>query len=133
MKNTFRLFIHSVLFCLIGVLFLTPEASFCADEPESEDMRQGNKAFSAGDYASAERFYKKALVLLDSPLWEKCMLQLSRVYLKQGDTASARTIGIFYLEGRGVSRSISKAELWLKKAAAAGDPEAGRLLRTRFR
>ena len=52
---------------------------------------------------------------------------------KNGDAASARTIGIFYLEGRGVSKSITKAEQWLRRAAESGDLEAQRILRTRFR
>ena len=52
---------------------------------------------------------------------------------KQGDAPSARNIGLRYLEGRGVSRSITKAENWLKQAAEGGDPEAERILRTRFR
>jgi TPR repeat protein len=52
---------------------------------------------------------------------------------KQGDAASARNIGLRYVEGEGVARSITKAELWLRKAAESGDHEAERILKYRFR
>ena len=92
MKTLSRISLHTAIFCLTGFLILVPAGAFCAADAGSEDLRLGDKAYASGDYASAERFYKKATVLLDSPLWEKCMMQLSRVYLKQGDTASASDV-----------------------------------------
>ena len=91
MKTLSRITLHIAIFCLTGFLILVPAGAFCADAG-SEDLRLGDKAYLAGDYSSAERFYKKAMVLLGSPLWEQCMMQLSRVYLKQGDTASASDV-----------------------------------------
>ena len=92
MKTLSRISLRTAIFCLTGFLILVPAGAFCAADAGSEDLRLGDKAYASGDYVSAERFYKKAVVLLGSPLWEKCMMQLSRVYLKQGDTASASDV-----------------------------------------
>lgn len=89
MNLSSRLIRRFALFFLSGVLLTAPAGVLCAEKAGSEDWLQGNKAFEAGDYASAAEFYKKALVLSRSPLWEKCALQLGRVYLKLGDISSA--------------------------------------------
>ena len=77
-----------ILIFLAGVIFMTP-AAFGAEASGSEDLRMGEKAFEAGDFDSAARFFKKAMVLLGSPLWEQCALKLGKAYLKQGDVFSA--------------------------------------------
>lgn len=55
----------------------------------SEDLQLGNRAFASGDYTAAERYYRKAVVLLNSPLREQGMLKLCRVLLKRNDPAGA--------------------------------------------
>ena len=50
---------------------------------------------------------------------------------QKGDSAAQRVLGLRYLEGRGVTRSISRGEEWLVKAAKNGDFEALDLLRKR--
>ena len=79
---------RSILIFLAGVIFLTP-AAFGAENSGSEDLRMGDKAFENGDYDSAVRFFKKAQVLLGSPLWEQCALKLGKSYLKQGECLPA--------------------------------------------
>ncbi|MBR2911086.1 MAG: tetratricopeptide repeat protein, partial [Lentisphaeria bacterium] len=86
-----KFFSRIILIFLAGVIFLTPAASG-AENSGSEDLRMGDKAFENGDYDSAVRFFKKALVLLGSPLWEQCALKLGKAYLKCGDIFSAGEI-----------------------------------------
>lgn len=50
---------------------------------------------------------------------------------KAGDAVAQRALALRYLEGRGVTRSITKGEEWLLKAAQNGDFEAGELLKRR--
>ena len=87
-SNKVKFCSRSILIFLAGVIFLTP-AVFGAENSGSEDLRMGDKAFENGDYDSAVRFFKKAQVLLGSPLWEQCALKLGKSYLKQGDIISA--------------------------------------------
>ena len=51
---------------------------------------------------------------------------------KGGDAAALRVLGLRYLEGRGVKRSITTGERLLRQAAEKGDLEAAELLRTRI-
>eukprot|EP00747_Dinoflagellata_sp_TGD_P168000 gnl/TRDRNA2_/TRDRNA2_193453_c0_seq1.p1 gnl/TRDRNA2_/TRDRNA2_193453_c0~~gnl/TRDRNA2_/TRDRNA2_193453_c0_seq1.p1 ORF type:complete len:530 (+),score=99.52 gnl/TRDRNA2_/TRDRNA2_193453_c0_seq1:115-1590(+) len=46
----------------------------------------------------------------------------------QGDAQAESSLGYLYLNGIGVTRSLTKAEEWLRKAFAKGLPEAQRLL-----
>ena len=55
----------------------------------SEDLQLGNRAFARGDYDAAERFYRKALVLLASPLWEDGAEKLCRACLARGNVSAA--------------------------------------------
>ena len=50
---------------------------------------------------------------------------------KGGDAVAQRALALRYLEGRSVTRSITKGEEWLLKAAQNGDFEAGELLKRR--
>ena len=92
MNCSSRIIRRIALLFLTGALLTAPAGVYCSEKAGSEDWLQGNKAFEAGDHASAVRFYKKALVLSGSPLWEKCAMQLGKVYLKQGDISSAAEI-----------------------------------------
>ena len=76
----------------IGIVLSFPNG-LCAETPAgSEDLQLGDRAFARGDYHAAERFYRKALVLLASPLWEKGAEQLCRTCLEKGDISSAYDI-----------------------------------------
>lgn len=76
----------------IGIAFSFPNGH-CAETPAgSEDLQLGDRAFARGDYHAAERFYRKALVLLASPLWEKGAEQLCRTYLELGSVSSAEDV-----------------------------------------
>ena len=87
-------FISGIFSVLLGAgVFLALPALLCAAENSgSEDLQLGDKALAAGDLNQAERFYRKALVLLADPLWEKGALKLCRVYIRKGDIASAAAL-----------------------------------------
>lgn len=51
---------------------------------------------------------------------------------KGGDAAAQRVLGVRYLEGRGVKRSITIGEQLLRQAVANGDLEAGEILRRKI-
>ena len=73
----------------IGILLSFP-TDLCAETPAgSEDLQLGDRAFARGDFRAAERFYRKALMLLASPLWEKGADQLCRTYLELGSVSQA--------------------------------------------
>ena len=48
---------------------------------------------------------------------------------EQGSISAQFGLGYCYLKGNGVSRNISKAKEWLRKAADQGDEDAIELLR----
>ncbi|MBR7105182.1 MAG: tetratricopeptide repeat protein [Lentisphaeria bacterium] len=90
MKNLPAIFSGKTAAVIVsGVLLLTGLPAFCAFGAGSEDLLLGDKAYASGDYDAAERFYRKATLLLASPLWEKAALQLCRVCLKKGDVNGA--------------------------------------------
>ncbi|MBQ9501224.1 MAG: tetratricopeptide repeat protein [Lentisphaeria bacterium] len=73
----------------IGIALSVPNALYAETPAGSEDLQLGDRAFARGDFHAAERFYRKALVLLASPLWERGAEQLCRTYLELGSVSSA--------------------------------------------
>ena len=51
---------------------------------------------------------------------------------KGGDAAAQRVLGLRYLEGRGVKRSITQGEEILRQAVKNGDLEAADILQRRI-
>lgn len=49
---------------------------------------------------------------------------------ERGDTSSMLMVGLFYAEGTSVPRNLEKAEDWIRKGVALGDPDGKNTLRT---
>ncbi|MBQ7207336.1 MAG: tetratricopeptide repeat protein [Lentisphaeria bacterium] len=75
-----------------GILIPLPTVLRAETQTGSEDLQLGDRAFARGDFAAAERFYRKALVLLASPLWENGAEKLCRACLARGNVSAAYNI-----------------------------------------
>ncbi|QQR89546.1 MAG: hypothetical protein IPJ88_15315 [Myxococcales bacterium] len=104
-------------------MFLSSVQVFAQNDPQSAEKRaaaaaaydRGSKAYVAGDFARAGRFYETAYRLLPSV---NALLQTIKAYLRAEDDKRAGTAALALQEEYGVHRMTSDAKEALERAAA---------------
>ena len=89
---------------ILGTLLVALMLTIGGISAHAGPYEDGIVAFQRGDYASALRLFR--------PLAE------------QGDARAQTTIGVMYLDGRGVTKDYKEAAKWFRLAADKGNAEA---------
>jgi TPR repeat protein len=83
-----------------------------AKEKIGDDLARGNRAYAAGDFGAAVKFFQRAA--------------------DEGNAGAQFRLGVCYARGEGVRQNLKTAIIWTEKAAKKGDSEAIETLPTLY-